>query len=207
MLKKIAFTIYAMVIFVMAMATFMEKTKGTPYVLNNVYGSWWFASLWALLAVSGIIYIVGRKMKKAGLLLLHLSFVVILTGALLTHLTAWQGIVHLRKGEPVKSCFVDEKESKNLHELPFTITLDKFNILYHNGTEAAADYESCFTITSPEGQQEKGIVSMNNIYSTHGIRLYQSGYDDDMEGTTLSLNSDLGAFRSPTRGTDYCSFL
>ena len=101
MLKKIAFTIYAMVIFVMAMATFMEKTKGTPYVLNNVYGSWWFSSLWALLAISGIVYIVRRKLKKVSLLLLHLSFVVILIGALLTHLTAWQGIVHLRKGETI----------------------------------------------------------------------------------------------------------
>ena len=55
MLKKIAFTVYAMVIFVMAMATFMEKTKGTLFVLNNVYGSWWFTSLWALLAISGIV--------------------------------------------------------------------------------------------------------------------------------------------------------
>ena len=65
MFKKIAFTVYAMVIFVMAMATVMEKTKGTPFVLNYVYGSWWFTSLWALLAVSGIIYIVGRQLKKA----------------------------------------------------------------------------------------------------------------------------------------------
>ena len=201
MFKKIAFTVYAMVIFVMAMATFMEKTKGTPYVLNNVYGSWWFTSLWALLAISGIVYIVRRQLKKVSLLLLHLSFVVILTGALLTHLTAWQGMVHLRKGEPVKSCFVDGKEGKNLHELPFTITLDKFNILYHHGTEAAADYESRFTITSPEGQQERGIVSMNNIYSTHGIRFCQSGYDDDMEGTTLLLNSDPWGF--PVTCTGY----
>ena len=69
MLKKIAFTIYAIVIFVMAMATIIEKTKGTPYVLNNVYGSWWFTSLWALLAISGIIYIVRRKLKKVSLLL------------------------------------------------------------------------------------------------------------------------------------------
>ncbi|MBS7322344.1 MAG: cytochrome c biogenesis protein ResB, partial [Bacteroidaceae bacterium] len=130
MFKKIAFTVYAIVIFVMAMATIMEKTKGTPFVLNNVYGSWWFTSLWALLAISGIIYIVGRQLKKEGLLLLHLSFVVILTGALLSHLTAWQGMVHLRRGEPVKSCFVDGKEGKYLHELPFTITLDKFSIRY-----------------------------------------------------------------------------
>ena len=36
MLKKIAFTVYAIVIFVMAMATIMEKARGTPLVLNYV---------------------------------------------------------------------------------------------------------------------------------------------------------------------------
>ena len=61
MLKKIAFTVYAMVIFVMAMATVMEKTKGTPFVLNYVYGSCWFTSLWALLTISDSVDIVGRQ--------------------------------------------------------------------------------------------------------------------------------------------------
>ena len=144
MLKKVTFTLYAIVILVMAMATVVEKTQGTPYVLGNVYGSWWFTGLWALLSVGGIAYILQRKVRRVSVLLLHLSFVIILVGALLTHLTAWQGTVHLRKDQPVKMCMVESEGM--VKELPFTITLDSFNIKYHQGTEAVADYESHFSI-------------------------------------------------------------
>ena len=186
MLKKTTFTLYAIVIIVMAMATFIEKTHGTPYVLSNIYGSWWFTALWAALALLAITYIIRRKLRKVSAMLLHFSFIIILVGALLTHLTAWQGYVHLRKGDqPMRWAIVDNQQK----ELPFAITLDSFNIRYHNGTEAAADYESHFTITTSGGKRQ-GFVSMNNIYSAEGIRFYQSGYDEDMEGSTLTLNSD-----------------
>ena len=189
MIKKITFTLYAIVILVMAMATIIEKTQGTPYVLGHIYGSWWFTALWALLAIGGIIYMYQRRIKRLIVILLHGSFLLILAGALLTHLTSWQGTVHLRKGEAV-TYFQTEEDGENVRKrLPFTITLEHFNIRYHNGTETAADYESHFTIKTDK-ETERGYTSMNNIYSTHGVRLYQSGYDDDMKGTTLSLNSD-----------------
>ena len=191
MLKKVTFTLYAIVILVMAMATVVEKTQGTPYVLSNIYGSWWFTGLWALLAVGGIAYILQRKVRKVSVLLLHFSFVVILVGALLTHLTSWQGMVHLRQGVAVDVCLEDH--GGMVRDLPFSITLDSFNIKYHNGTEAVADYESHFTIYEKDNdnlKQEKGFVSMNNIYSTQGVRLYQSSYDEDGMGSTLAINSD-----------------
>ncbi len=188
MIKKATFTLYAIVIIVMAMATVVEKTQGTPYVLNNIYGSWWFTGLWALLTIGGIAYILQRKLRKLSVIMLHFSFVVILVGALLTHLTSWQGSVHLREGLDVNLCMEENGEGM-LRELPFTITLDSFNIKYHNGTDAVADYESHFTITS-DGKKEKGVTSMNNIYSTQGMRLYQSGYDEDEMGSTLAINYD-----------------
>lgn len=191
MLKKVTFTLYAIVILVMAMATVVEKTQGTPYVLSNIYGSWWFTGLWALLAVGGIAYILQRKVRKVSVLLLHFSFVVILVGALLTHLTSWQGMVHLRQGVAVDVCLEDH--GGMVRDLPFSITLDSFNIKYHNGTEAVADYESHFTIYEKDNdnlKQEKGFVSMNNIYATQGVRLYQSSYDEDGMGSTLAINSD-----------------
>lgn len=192
MIKKATFTLYAIVIIVMAMATVVEKTQGTPYVLNNIYGSWWFTGLWALLTIGGIAYILQRKVRKLSVIMLHFSFVVILVGALLTHLTSWQGSVHLREGLDVNLCMEENGEGM-LRELPFTITLDSFNIKYHNGTDAAADYESHFTITS-DGKKEKGVTSMNNIYSTQGMRLYQSGYDEDEMGSTLAINYDRWGF-------------
>ena len=194
-MKKCTFTLYAIVVIVMAVATVVEKTEGTPFVLSNIYGSWWFTGLWALLAVGGIAYILQRKVRRVSVLLLHFAFVVILVGALLTHLTAWQGVVHLRKGVAVNVC-MEESEGR-VRELPFSIVLDSFNIKYHNGTEAVADYESHFTIINNHNDNdnlnhnwEKGFVSMNNIYATQGMRLYQSGYDEDGMGSTLAINSD-----------------
>ena len=186
MLKKVISTLYVMVVVAMAVATVVEKTRGTEYVLGAFYGSWWFTGLWALLAVGGVAYMLQRRVRRVSVWMLHGAFIIILIGALLTHLTAWQGTVHLREGNPTKLCM---DEASTIQELPFDIRLDSFNIKYHSGTEAVMDYESHFTIIG-DGTEERGMTSMNNIYSTHGIRLYQSSYDEDLKGSTLAINSD-----------------
>ena len=159
-----------MVIVVMAIATIIEKYHGTQYVSENIYGSWWFAMLWGILTASAIIYFLKRKVRRLSVVTLHLSFVLILAGALLTHLTARQGTIHLRQGEVT----VDEA-------LPFSIRLDKFNINYHEGTMAASNYVSQFTVIDNDSEV-KGETSMNSIFSHRGIRLYQSGYDPENTG-------------------------
>ena len=177
-MKKITSTLYIVVIVVMAIATIIEKYHGTQYVSENIYGSWWFAMLWGILTASAIIYFLKRKVRRLSVVTLHLSFVLILAGALLTHLTARQGTIHLRQGEVT----VDEA-------LPFSIRLDKFNINYHEGTMAASNYVSQFTVIDNDSEV-KGETSMNSIFSHRGIRLYQSGYDPDERGAYLSYNSD-----------------
>ena len=177
-MKKITSTFYIVVIAVMAIATIIEKYHGTQYVSENIYGSWWFAMLWGILTASAIIYFLKRKVRRLSVVTLHLSFVLILAGALLTHLTARQGTIHLRQGEVT----VDKA-------LPFSIRLDKFNINYHEGTMAASNYVSQFTVIDNDSEV-KGETSMNSIFSHRGIRLYQSGYDPDERGAYLSYNSD-----------------
>ena len=186
MLKRLTGMVYVAVVMVMALATVMEKTQGTEFVLGEVYGSWWFTGLWAVLAVGGVAYMLQRKVRRMSVWMLHGALVIILLGALLTHLTAWQGTVHLRKGQTTKICLT---EDGMIRDLPFDITLDSFNIRYHQGTEAVRDYESHFTIQTDAGS-ERGMTSMNNIYSTMGIRLYQSSYDEDEKGSTLAINCD-----------------
>ena len=177
-MKKITSTFYIVVIVVMAIATIIEKYHGTQYVSENIYGSWWFAMLWGILTASAIIYFLKRKVRRLSVVTLHLSFVLILAGALLTHLTARQGTLHLRQGEVTKD-----------KALPFSIRLDKFNINYHEGTMAASNYVSQFTVIDNDSEV-KGETSMNSIFSHRGIRLYQSGYDPDERGAYLSYNSD-----------------
>lgn len=174
----------------MAAATFVEKFRGTEFVHASVYGSWWFVSLWAVLALLAVAYFVGRRVRRASVVLLHLSFAVILIGALLTHVTSWQGAVRLRVGETV-STYYENVPGGNVVErkLPFELRLESFDVKYHDGTRAEADYVSRFTITDGDATQ-RAEVSMNNVWKYRSVRFYQSSYDPDMRGSILALNSD-----------------
>jgi len=180
-MKKILVILYSVVVAVMAAATFIEYADGT-----RIYSQWWFSLLWGMLAAVSIAWFVKQRVRRLSAVLLHLSFVIILLGALLTHLLSTQGIVHLRENDPTNQ-YMDKQGY--LHLLPFTLTLDSFNIVYHAGTTAAADYQSHLTLTQ-EGQTRHAIVSMNNVYSLSGVRLYQNSYDSDLHGTVLTMNSD-----------------
>lgn len=97
----------------MAVATIIGKYTGLDYVSDNIFGAWWFSLLWAIGTALGIVYFIKQKVRRPIIVLLHLSFVVILAGALLTHLTAKQGIIHLRQGKATTiyiSCMVRNAE-------------------------------------------------------------------------------------------------
>jgi len=183
MLKKTVIALYMIVVVVMAAATIVEKYQGTSYVSEYIYGAWWFSALWALLTAAAVFYFIRRRVRRPSVVALHLSFVVILAGALLTHLTARQGAVHLRTGETTNHYQTPDLQE---HTLPFTISLRHFEVQYHEGTQAPSDYRSHIVINV----SEQRVVSMNKIVSYCGVRLYQSSYDEDLQGTILALNSD-----------------
>ena len=124
-MKKTIIALYVVVVVVLAAATIVEKFQGTDYVSDHIYGAWWFAVLWALLAALAVFYFIRRKVRRPSVVALHLSFVVILAGALLTHLTSKQGIVLLRKGVPTNQYMTRDIK---LHQLPFSVTLNHFEI-------------------------------------------------------------------------------
>ena len=174
----------------MGAATFVEKYRGTDFAHAAVYGSWWFAALWALLAAAGVAYIVKRRMRAPSAVALHAAFVLILAGALATRLTAERGMVHLRCGAAVGTYTVYGGDGNTEERmLPFKLRLDEFDVSYHDGTRAEADYVSRFTVIDG-GREMRAEVSMNNIYKHGPMRFYQSSYDRDMLGSTLAVNSD-----------------
>ena len=175
-----------MLLVVMAAATIVEQYKGTTFVGTYIYGSWWFILLWALLTAFGVAWIIRQRMRRWALLLLHASFIVILAGALLTHLTARRGMLHLRQGEET-SQYADTE--MKLRPLPFTLRLDSFEVCYHEGTASAMDYVSRVTVKDGH-QEEQHTISMNSILSHSGVRLYQNSYDMDGRGSVLTVNSD-----------------
>lgn len=190
MVKKIIFILYILVLVCMAAATIVEKSQGTDYAHAHYYGAWWFILIWAVLAALGAFYIIKRKVKCASTLALHLSFIIILAGALLTHISAKRGMIHLRIGQPTDTYMAkDEEQGMKEEKLPFSLCLQKFEAKMHDGTNAVTDYSSKFTVIDGDDKSE-GEVSMNNIYSHRSYRLYQSSYDEDGKGSVLAINAD-----------------
>jgi ABC-type transport system involved in cytochrome c biogenesis permease subunit len=181
-MKRIVIVFYIVVVAVLAAATIVEKYMGTDYVGEHIFGAWWFSALWALLTTVATIYFIKKKVHRVSVVVLHLSFVVILAGALLTHLTAIRGVIPLRKGITTNEYLTRDLY---LHKLPFTICLEDFEIKFYEGTDMPSDYLSHVSIDG-----KPFTISMNQIVSQQGVRLYQSDYDMDLQGSILAMNSD-----------------
>lgn len=120
-------------------------------------------------------------------LVLHLSLALILAGALVTSFSARKGMLHVRKGESVET--FETKDGKIL-ELPFSVELEGFDVLYHSGTDAASDYSSRLRFTRNGSVLREGEVRMNRILSCKGYRFYQTDYDSDEAGVTFTVSHD-----------------
>lgn len=217
LLKRITTSLYIIIVVALAFV------KG--------YNSWFMITLWALLALFGTVYIIkcGKLFRwknsitqkstsdhpspltgngqGRGLMgfLLHLSFLIILSGAMVTHLTQKKGTIHLRQGEPM-AYFLDEDEK--IFRLNYSLQLDSFKVVYEENGRVPKDYVSYITVL-PSGnhsmasgdagggiektantQQSHEVISMNNILRIGNSRYYQSSYDEDLRGSILIINRD-----------------
>ena len=187
-LKSLAFAGTALIIPILAAASVVEKFCGSDFVHDHIYTAFPLLLLWGLAGFSSLLYLLKRRMwRRPAVFCLHLSFLLILLGALLTHLTGRQGRLHLRTGEaPVRAFSGSDGRSE---ALPFAVSLADFHLEYYSGTAAPSDFVSTLHIEDPDGRTE-GIVSMNRILRHRNYRFYQSGYDADGRGTHLSVSHD-----------------
>ncbi len=184
-LKNLILVVATAIILILITATIVESSKGTAFVRQHIYTSAWFVVLWAALAVAAAVYIVLRKNKSnvsTSVLLVHASFLVILLGAYTSWTMAESGTIHLRQNETTSTMKDEEGKTK---ELGFEVSLKNFNVVNYPGTDAPMDYVTTLTANTQEIK-----VSMNNIGSFNGYRFIQSGYDSDMQGTTLGVYHD-----------------
>lgn len=194
-LKNWILVLATAIILILITATIVESSKGTAFVRQHIYTSVWFVALWAILAIVATVYIILRKTHiSASVLLVHASFLVILIGAFISWNLAESGTLHLRQGETT-STMKDEKGGRK--ELGFEVSLKHFNVVNYPGTDAPMDYVTTLTAKTQGSAESKDSdntqeikVSMNNIGSYHGYRFIQSGYDSDMQGTTLGIYYD-----------------
>ena len=182
-LKTLSFGSLAVVIVLMMAATVIERLYGTEVALSRIYHHPVFFALWALAAVSGCALLWRRgAFRKPFTLGLHLAFVLILAGALVTHLTGKSGEIHLREGVPSSVIELEDGSSANL---PFPLELKEFRIEYDPGTRNISDYVSELVC-----QDRPVTISMNHIYKNRGWRFYQADYDEDGQGSILAVSRD-----------------
>ena len=175
----------------MAIATIVEKIHGTTFVSTKIYSTWWFSAIWGILAIASIARIITSGMQKTlTVLMLHISFAVILAGALTTHLTSKKGYLHLRCGEKAR-LYAEQSSNGDMRTatLPFSVMLNDFNIENYEGTTTHSDYASHLTFSTDEGSTDE-TVSMNNIAVVEGYRFYQTSFDRDMKGSILTVTYD-----------------
>lgn len=190
MLKKVVVFIYVALVLTMGLATLLEYGLGSSFVYQHIYHSTAFCLTWGVLTILTITLCIRLKMwKRIFLFLMHISFAVILLGAFLTFLTGKKGSMHLRTG--TSSFQYVEKDTRLVKDLPFILHLDTFEIKYTPDTRNVWDYISKIRCLSEDDSSERcAEISMNQIFKYKGYRFYQSSYDEDKNGTWLTVNYD-----------------
>jgi hypothetical protein len=182
-LKILSYGSMAILILMMMAATFVERFQGADTAQRVIYHHPVFFALWAVAAISGLALLLQRLgTKRPVTLLLHVALVLILAGALVTHLCGQSGSIHLREGEPTATMTLDDGSSV---ELPFRMELKAFRMEYDPGTTQVADYVSELVCAG-----EEVTISMNHIYKREGYRFYQADYDEDGKGSILAVSRD-----------------
>ncbi len=187
--KYAAFVALALLVAAMAIATFVEKACGTPTASSCIYHAWWFAALWAVAAVGGVVYLLHRR-QPLHILLLHAGLVVMLIGAAVTFFTGKNGVMYLREGTTTQ-LYEDGERKGRVERLPFNVTLRKFQVTLYAGSDLPRDYVSHLTIKDSDGREHEAVVSMNRVLTHQGVRLYQRSFDENSGLFTLGVCRDV----------------
>ncbi|MBR6161219.1 MAG: cytochrome c biogenesis protein CcsA [Bacteroidales bacterium] len=178
-LRHILTILMVSLIAVLAAGTVVEKFHGSDYALAHVYGSWWFAVLLALAAAGMVVMLLtGKSWRRPAVCTLHLAVLLILLGALLTKLTGQHGEMTLHPGVAADCFTLEQKDGSGEAQLPFTLTLDRFEVETYPGTRSPMDFVSYLIITDGKFLYDARI-SMNHILKYRHYRFYQSDYDEE----------------------------
>lgn len=189
------FTIVLLMVYavVLAGATFLEKGYGTLMAKTWVYYSPLFI-LWQFLMVVNFVAMAVRfrlfRWRKWGFVLTHIAFIVILSGAFVSHVSAVDGFVHIREGESTDKLVIQTDREHYVRQLPFRLELVKFTLTRYPGSDSPSSYESDLLV-HVDGATRAERVFMNNVLDVKGYRFFQASYDPDEKGTILSVSRDV----------------
>lgn len=166
-------------------ATVIEKLIDREAAVEAFYLSHWMIALWTVTAASGLATVIARRRGlTVASFCLHISLILILAGAAVTHFFGQQGHITLQPFTPTTSFTLSDGSTT---PLPFSLKLKEYGSDYHPGTVSARDYYSLIEVTDGEKVLTER-VSMNRALDLHGYRFCQSALGADY--STLTVNHD-----------------
>lgn len=125
-----------------------------------------------------------------GVYIVHLSFLVLITGAIIGSVFGMEAYVNITEGEMVNA--VNFRNDNQSLPLPFSIRCDKFAVeLYESG--APKTFQSDLTFLKDNQVIRQGKLLVNHPIEHEGFRFYQSSYGVAPGGkATLALLRDGG---------------
>ncbi|MDA3928988.1 MAG: cytochrome c biogenesis protein CcsA [Prolixibacteraceae bacterium] len=175
------------------MATFIESATSTENARDLVYNATWFEVMLALLTLNitgSLFYHKSFQWSKITVPLFHLSFVLIMIGAMFTRYTGVEGMISIREGQQSNVVRLENNGGDKI--LPFEVFLNDFELKRYPGSNSPSSYSSVVTVQDEEkGNFFEYHIYMNHILKYRGWRFFQTSYDQDEKGTVLTATRDV----------------
>lgn len=185
LLKILSFGGIALLVAVLVVASLLGRVCGASFAVDNIYHSVWFIALWAVTAVAAMVYVMLVS-RRATLVVLHASFVLVLLGAFVSFLTSRRGdMVLVQEGAPA-SMF--ETADGTLERLPFRLQLLSIDTVCSDGDAVPDDYIA-HIVADDRLEQMAHVVSLNRPMQKDGYQLCIKGVDDGYLSLLVSYDT------------------
>lgn len=152
---------------------------------ESAFSSQWMIALWALLAISGSVWIyLSGRWRNPSVIMVHGSLLLILAGAAVTYFRSSRGVIQLIRNVPSDSYITEEGDGTQA--LPFRITLKEFEIKRYPGTSTPMDYSALISFNGEDPEE----LRLNHTVERAGHRFILSSYDPEFERVTLHVARD-----------------
>ena len=180
------FVLLALLMILMGYATVVETRSGQLVAATYIYGTPWFAILWALCAVGIILSFLPFK-RKSPVAIMHAAMVLIAIGALATAMTARSGGLTLERGKTYHSC---TDKSHRPMELGFSIRLDSASTRFYPLSTTPMDWVAHITTQQADKAPHQSVLSMNQIAHVKGVRIFLQGTDHEGQHIYATFSRD-----------------
>jgi cytochrome c biogenesis protein len=114
----------------------------------------------------------------------HLSVLLVLTGALIGSIFGFKGFMQISEGESSDEVFLSSGHQQLT--LPFKIRCDDFDVSFYD-TGAPKEFRSDLTVVDKEQDVHKQTIRVNDPMSYHGITFYQSSYGSTLKSSEVEF--------------------